>query len=325
MRVAGVIAAFVVLLFTGSHVSSAQPADKVARIGFLGIGSRGTYHDLFEQALRERGWVSGKHLAIVYRHADGKYERLPALAAELAQLAPQAIVAVPTASARAAKNATSSIPIIMSGVADPIGEGLIASFARPGGNVTGVTSSLSWDTYAKQLQLITEAVPHARRVALLRDPANPGSLSGVKTLTEAARARGLELQVVGARTPDEFEAAFRAIVRARADALVVHRESAFLGHLDRLTELSIKHRLPSASGHHGYAKAGGLMTYAVNSADEPRHVAAYVDKILRGANPAELPVEQPTKFELIINRKTARALGLAVPATLVVQAEQVLE
>ena len=310
---------------SASLLASAQPTDKISRIGFLSFGVRGSFHQMFEQALGERGWVTGKNLIIDYRHAEEKYDRLPALAAELVRLEPQLIVAVPTASALAARNATSKIPIVMSGVADPIGEKLIASFARPGGNVTGVTGSLSWETYAKQLQLLKEAVPSARRIALLRDPANPGSVAGVRSFTEAAKSLGIELLVVGARSPQEFESAFREIIQGRADALIVHREPLFFRQLSRLADLSTRNRLPSVSAFEGYVKAGGLMTYSVNADDEPRQAARYVDRLLRGANPAELPVEQPTRFELVINRKTAKALGLAMPATLLVQADKIIE
>jgi putative ABC transport system substrate-binding protein len=325
VTVVKVIVGLILFLLSAPLGARAQPADKVFRIGFLGFGSRGPYHQVLEQALAERGWVVGKNLMIEYRHAEEKYDRLPTLASELVGLRPQLIVAVPTASVLAARTATNTIPIVMSGVADPIGERLIVSFARPGGNVTGVTGSLSWETYAKQLQLLKDVVPSARRIALLRDPANPGSARGVVSFTEAARSLGIELEVVGARAPEGYEPAFRAMNQARADALIVHREASFFRHLDRIADLSVRHRLPSVSGHDRYAKAGGLMTYAVNSADEARQVATYVDRLLRGANAAELPVEQPTKFELVINRKTAKVLGLTIPAALLARADEVIE
>jgi putative ABC transport system substrate-binding protein len=269
--------------------------------------------------------VPGKNLIVEYRFAEEKYDRLPALAAELVRLELQVIVAVPTAAARAAKQATSTVPIVMSGVADPIGEGLIASFARPGGNVTGVTSSFSWAAYGKQLQLLKDAIPSARRIAWLRDPSNPASLPGVGALTDAAKTLGIELQVVGARAPDEFKPAFQGMTQGRADALIIHREAGFFRHLDRLADLSVRHRLPSISADGRYASAGGLMAYSVNSADEARHVASYVDKLLRGARPADLPVEQPSNFELVINLKTAKAVGLTIPPSLLARADQVIE
>jgi len=305
-------------------VAGAQQAGKVYRIGYLSAGSPSPLRQVFEQALRERGWVPGENLVIAYRYAEEKYDRLPGLAAELVRLEPQVIVAVPTAGARAAKNATSTIPIVMWGVADPIGEGLVASFARPGGNVTGFTGT-TFETFAKQLQLLKEAVPRARRIAFLRNPANPAAVPGVKTVKEAARTLGVELQVVDARAPEEFEPAFRAMVQARADALLVYPDIAFYPHLGRLADLSVRNRLPTMCGADRYAKAGGLMNYSANLADMVRQVAGHVDRLLRGANPAELPVEQPTKFELDINLKTAKALGLTIPPALLLRADQIIE
>jgi putative ABC transport system substrate-binding protein len=217
------------ILVAAPVATEAQPADKVRRLGYLSfVGRRSAFHEVFEQALGERGWAIEKNLVIEYRFAGERYDRLPLLAAELVRLEPQVIVAIPTASARAAKNATSTIPIVMSGVADPIGEGLIASFAKPGANVTGGTSSLTWATYAKQLQLLKDAIPNSRRIAWLRDPSNPASLPGVKTLTEAARSLGIELRVVEARTPGEFEPTFRAMTRARVDSSSTERPRSFV-------------------------------------------------------------------------------------------------
>jgi putative ABC transport system substrate-binding protein len=267
----------------------------------------------------------GENLVITYRHAEGKYDRLPALAAELARSEPRVIVASSTAAARAAKNATSTIPIVMWGVADPIGAGLVASLARPGGNVTGVTGVPSFETYSKYLQLLKEAVPHARRIAVLRNPANPASLPSLKVVKETAQTLGVKLQVVGARAPEEFAPAFRAMAQARADALLVYYDAAFNPHLGRLADLSLRDRLPTMCGDPGYAKAGGFMNYSVNWADTVHQVAGYVDRLLRGTHPADLPVEQPTKFELVINRKTAKALGVTIPPSLLARADQVIE
>ena len=311
-------------LFIAPLGAGAQ-AGKVYRIGYLADGSPGPFLQEFELGLRERGWVMGENLVITHRHAEGKYDRLPALAAELARPGPRVIVALSTAAARAAKNATNTIPIVMWGVADPIGEGLVASFARPGGNVTGLTGVLPFETYSKQMQLLKEAVPHARRIAFLRNPANPASLPSLKVVKETAQTLGVELQLVDARAPEEFEPAFRAMARARADALLVYYEAAFNPHLGRLADLALRGRLPTMSGEPGYAKAGGFMNYSVNWADTVRQVAVYVDRLLRGANPAELPVERPTKFELVINRKTANALGVTIPPSLLLQAGEVIE
>jgi putative ABC transport system substrate-binding protein len=303
----------------------AQQASKVYRIGYLAAGGGGPAGLAFEQALREHGWVLGGNLVITYRYAEGKYDRLPALAAELVQLEPHVIVAVPTPAARAAKNATSTIPVVMWGVPDPIGEGLIASFARPGGNVTGVTGVMPFESLAKQLQLLKEAVPRAQRIAFLWNPANPAAQSAVKIVMETARSLGVELQVVGARVPEQFEPAFQAMTKARADALLMRADSVFFPHLAQLADLSVRHRLPTISDHNGYAKAGGLIGYAVNIVDTARQAAVYVDRILKGAKPGELPVEQPTKFELVINLKTAKALGLTIPPSLLARADQVIE
>ena len=305
----------------------AQQAGKSYRIGVLASGSptSGPFRPAFEQALRERGWVIGESFGITYRYAEGKYNRLPALAVELVRLEPQVLVALSTTAAQAAKGATSTIPIVMSGVSDPIGAGLIASFARPGGNVTGLTGTLPFETYSKQMQFLKEVVPNARRIAFLWNPANAPSIPAVKAVKEAAQTLGVELQVVAARAPEEFEPAFRTLTQARADALLVAQESLFAIHSPRLADLSLKRRLPTISGLDGYAKAGGLMTYSVNAADAARRVAGYVDRLLRGAHPADLPVEQPTKFDFVINLKTAKAIGLTIPPSLLQRADEVIQ
>jgi len=308
--------------------AEAQQGGKVSRIGFLLPVSRGPAEHLlqtFEQALRERGWVTGQNLVIEYRSAEGKYDRLPALAAELVLLEPQVIVAVATAAARAAKDTTSKIPIVMVNATDPIGEGLIASFARPGGNVTGLTFIQTREMYAKQLQLLKEAVPRARRIAVLRNPANPGGALSVRTVEQAARALGVELQVIGVRAPEEFEPALRAMTQARADALLVLPDSMLFAHRAQLADLSVRHRLPTMHGLVENAQAGGLMAYAVNLTDQFRLAAGYVDRLLRVANPAELPVEQPSRFEFVINLKTAKALGLTIPQSLLQRADEVIQ
>lgn len=326
VTVVTLIAALTLGVFTTPLIAGAQQPGKVSRIGWLGTGSAGgPLRPVFEQALRERGWVAGENVVIEYRYFDEKYDRLPALAAELVRLEPQVIVAVPTASARAAKSATSRIPIVMWGVADPVGERLIASLSRPGGNVTGLTGTVPFETFARQLQLLKEAVPNARRIAFLRNPANRAGLPSVKIVQEAARTLGVELQIVEAQVPEEFEPAFRAMARARADALLIYGDAAYTRHFSRLVDLSLRHRLPTACSLRQYTDAGGLMTYSVNQAETVRKVAVYVDKLLRGANAAELPVEQPTKFDLVINLKTAKALRLPVSPSLLLQADQVIE
>ena len=302
-----------------------QKTAKTHSIGYLTVRSDWSREQLLEQALRERGWVSGTNVLIAHHRAEGNYERLAALAAELVRAKPQVIVAVATAAARAAKDATATIPIVMWGVSDPVGEKLIESLPRPGGNVTGFIGTLPFETYSKQLQLLKEAIAHARRIVLLRNPANSASLPGVKAAEQAARSLGVALRVVGARAPEEFEPAFATMTRERADALLIMQEGLFASHFARLADLSIKRRLPSMCGLDGYVKAGGLMTYSVNDADTARRVADYVDRLLRGAHPAELPVEQPTKFELAINMTTAKVLGLTIPQAFLMRADRMIE
>ena len=210
-------------------------------------------------------------------------------------------------------------------MSDPVGAGLIASFARPGGHVTGVTGTNPFETYTKQIQFLKEAVPRAKRIAFLWNPANATSIPAVKAVKDSAQTLGVELQVFGARPPEEFEPAFRTLTQARIDVLLVAQEALFAIYFPRLADLSLKHRLPTICGLDGYAKARGLMTCSVALADRVRRVASYVDRLLQGANPAELPVEQPTKFELVINLKTARALGLTIPPSLLLQADQVIK
>jgi putative ABC transport system substrate-binding protein len=316
--------ALVLALCLLPRVAGTQPTVGSVQIGYLSSGRPTPLLKIFEQALGERGWVVGKNLTIEYRYAEDKYDRLPGLATELVRLQPKLIVAAPTAAAKAAKGATSTIPIVIWGVPDPVAEGLIASFARPGGNVTGIIGVPPWESLAKQLQLLKEAVPRARRIAFLRDPTNAHSMPTVKIVTDAAQSLGVELQVFPARGPEQFETAFRAMTQARAEALLVQLDPVFSGHLPRLADLAIKHRLPTMCGA-GYVTAGGLLSYSVTRADALRQAAGHVDRILRGANPAELPVEQPTKFEIGVNLKTAKALGLTIPPSLLLQADQVVQ
>ena len=282
----------------------AQPAGKAPRIGWLGVASRETTEQnvqAFEHALGERGWATGKNVVIEYRWAEGKYDRLPALAAELVRIETQVIVVGPMAAARAAKDVTSTIPIVMVTVTDPISEGLVASLAHPGGNVTGLTLTPTWEIYAKQLQLLKEAVPAARRIAFLWSPANVAAPPGVKTAEEAARSLGIELQVVGVRAPEEFESAFRTMTDSWAQALLILADGMFFAYRARLAALAVVHRLPTMVAAKEYVEAGGLISYGTSYPDQYRRAAIYVDKILRGAKPADLPVEQATKFELVIN------------------------
>jgi putative tryptophan/tyrosine transport system substrate-binding protein len=306
----------------------AQQPGKVPRVGFLGPRSRsdGTpYLDAFLQGLRELGWVEGQNIAIEYRFAEGRLDRLAALAAELVRLKVDVILAASTPPAVAAKSATSTIPIVMATSADPVELGLVASLARPGGNVTGLSFSVALDVVGKELELLKETVPKVRRVAVLWNPANPGNTLAMKTLRNTARSLSVQLQLLEARSPNEFEAAFAAMAREGAGALLVVPDSIFGLHRARLQDLAAKSRLPAMYGLREHTEAGGLMSYAVDLRDSFRRSATYVDKILKGAKPADLPVEQPTKFELVINLKTAKALGLTIPQSVLLRADEVIQ
>ena len=310
--------------------SDAQQAGKVYRIGYLSAPTRQSVEHIlqvFLRALRERGWVEGQNLIIEYRWAEGKQERLPGLAAELVQRKVDLIVAPAGSAALAAKSATSSIPIVMIFPSDPVGSGLVASLARPGGNVTGTTSTASPEIFGKQLELLKEAVPQASRVAILRDPAVPMQVQapGLREVEAAARSLKVQLQSLEARGPEEFDRAFAAMVPERAGALLVLGGGPFLVHRTKLAELAAQYRIPTMYIAGEHVAAGGLMAYAVNMAEFVGRAAVYVDKILKGAKPADLPVEQPTRFELVINLKTAKALGLTIPQSILIRADQVIQ
>jgi putative ABC transport system substrate-binding protein len=302
-------------------------AGKVYRIGYLSSGPSASnlYRGAFQQRLRELGWVEGQNIVIDYRFAEGKLDRLPDLAAELVQLKVDVIVAAPTPSAAAAKNATGTIPIIMWGVGDPVGLGLVASLARPGGNVTGLSYSVGLETFGKGLELLKEAIPRLGRVALLSNPANPAHAPAVENVKVVARSLDVQLQLLEARGPSELDGAFAAMAKERVAALLVVGDSVFVFQRARLADLAAKNRLPTMHGNKENVEAGGLMSYGPSNLDALRRAATFVDKILKGAKPADLPVEQPTKFELVINMKTARALGLTIPQSLLLRADQLIE
>jgi putative ABC transport system substrate-binding protein len=309
-------------------VASAQQPGRVYRLGYLSQPTRESVAqvlDAFLKKLRDLGWVDGRNLIIEYRWADGDAGRLPGLAAELVRAKVDVIVAPAGAAAIAAKKATSTIPIVMIFAIDPIELGLVTNLRNPGGNVTGTTFAVSREIYGKQLQLLKEAVPHASRVALLENPADPGWSIQHREVEAAAQAMGLRLQRATARGPEEFDAAFAAMGREQANALYVSSSSLWIVHRKELAELALKYRLPTMFNYREMVEAGGLMAYAVNMSDFIGRAAVYVDKILRGANPADLPIEQPTKFELVINLKTVRALGLTIPPALVQRADDVIQ
>jgi putative tryptophan/tyrosine transport system substrate-binding protein len=304
----------------------AQQPGNVPRIGVLSTGSPPATLPRFEpfiQRLHELGYVEGQTIALEYRFADGKHERLPGLAAELIDLNVDVIVTSGTPAAVAAKHATSMIPIIIAIAADPVGEGLVASLAWPGGNVTGM-ANLDTELSGKRLEILKEVIPGLSRVAILWNPANPAHRAALGENEVAARALGVQLQPVEARAPHEFTSAFSAMSRERASALMLLADSMFGSHRAQVVELAAKSRLPSLFWVKDFVAAGGLMSYGASYPDLLRRAATYVDKILKGAKPADLPMEQPTKFELVINLKTAQALGLTIPPTLLFQADEVL-
>jgi putative ABC transport system substrate-binding protein len=329
MRVIGLVVVLAVSLILAPLAAVAQQAGKVPRIGCLSLTSpsdRPFLLDAFRQRLRELGWVEGQNIVIDYRYAEDRVDRLPDLAAELVRLKVDLIIAsAGTQVATAAKNATETIPIVMIYVRDPVGQGLIASLARPGGNVTGVSGSAGLEMFAKQLELLKETVPKIRRVALLSNPANAYHQLAIREVNVAARSLGVQLQLLEARGPNEFDGAFAAMGKERVGALVVLSDAIFSSHRTRLADLAARSRLPAAYSVREYVEAGGLMSYGPSLLDSHRQAATYVDKILRGTKPADLPVEQPTKFELVINLKTAKALGLTIPPSLLGRADQVIE
>lgn len=276
------------------------------------------------QGLSESGWIEGRNLAFELRFAEGNLDRLPQLADELVRANVDVIVTGSSRGAVAVKNATSTLPIVMVIIGDPVHVGLVASLARPGGNLTGV-AALGQILNVKRLELLKEALPAVRRVAVLTNPASPYTEPFIGESEAGARALGLEVKVVEARDPGELDKAFEAIVDARADALMVLPDPIFITHRRRILELTTEYRLPSTFGERGSVQAGGLMFYGASLPDMYRRAAIYVDKILKGAKPADLPVEQPTTFELAINLKAAKALGLDVPATLLARVDELIE
>jgi putative ABC transport system substrate-binding protein len=319
----------VILTFSclvGPLAVEAQPT-KAPRVGYLSDESGSLGSASFEpiaQGLRELGYLEGRNIVFENRYADGKPEVLPGLAAELVRLKVDVIVAVGTPATRAAKNATETIPIVFTRIADPVTLGLVASLARPSGNLTGV-SVLTLDLAAKWLELLTEAMPGVRRVGVFWDPTFPPAALQLREIERAARLLNVELQPVEVRAAEEFEAAGRAVVGQRAQALIVVPALLFTEQRHRLAELAVQHRLPTMWYRREQVEAGGLMSYGTNFSAMYRRAATYVDKILKGAKPADLPVEQPMKLELVINLKTAKALDLTIPPTLLFQADEVIQ
>jgi putative tryptophan/tyrosine transport system substrate-binding protein len=313
-----------ILLPTVSLVHAQQPK-KVPRIGFLSLAPAGPRqtHEAFRQGLRDLGYVEGRTIVVEYRAAADRADRLPALAAELVDLKVDLIVAAGSQAVHAAQRATKSIPIVMTSSSDPVGTGFVASLARPGGNITGL-SLLSPDLSTKRLELLKEVAPGVSRVAVFWNPEDPPAKLSVKETEAAAKALAVQLQVLETRDPNDFENAFRAVIKARAGALMLLPAPIMNTHAKQIADLAAKNRLATISYASEFPNAGGLMSYGANLAELYRRAAYYVDKILKGAKPADLPVEQPMKFEFVINLKAAKQIGLTIPPNVLVRADRVV-
>jgi ABC-type uncharacterized transport system substrate-binding protein len=304
-----------------------QQRPKVARIGLLEATSgsgRASRVEALREGLRELGYVEGKNIIIEYRWAEGKYERLPGLAAELVQMKVDVIVAASPPAIRAAQQATTTIPIVMCAAADPVGTGFVASLSRPGRNITGL-SNINVDLSSKYLELLRVAVPKLSRVAVLVNPGHPNHLDSLKNIQAAAKATGVNVSPFQTSIASQIDAAFGSMKQERAGALVVLPDGFFLAQAGRIAELAETHRLPTMFWSRDPVEAGGLMSYGQNIAEHFYRAATYIDKILKGAKPGDLPVEQPTKIELVINLKTAKAIGLTIPQELRLRADKVIE
>jgi putative ABC transport system substrate-binding protein len=312
------------LLLTISVPIEAQQEKKLPRIGYLVIGSEAAQvSEAFLQGLRDLGYVEGKNIIIEYRGDPQRREdRLPELAADLVGLKVDVIVALSPPAARAAMNATKTIPIVIRSTGDPVRAGFVSSLARPGGNITGITS-ISTELYGKRLELLKEVIPRLSRVAVLHNPDRGDN--DFKEMQSAARSLELQLQSVKVRGPNDFENAFRAAGKARAQALITIRTPLINNQRKQVADLAIKSRLPAIYDESAYVEAGGLMSYGTNLADLQRHAAVFVDKILKGRKPADLPVEQPMKFEFIVNLKAAKAINVTIPQSVLFRADKVMK
>ena len=315
------------VLLIAPLVAGAQPAGRVYRIGMLELRSavlNAANIDAFRQGMRELGYNEGQNLEVVYRSSDGRDDRFPDLANELIRLKVDLILTRGTPATLAAKSATRTIPVVMASVGDPVGTGIVASLGRPGGNVTGL-SNFNVEIYAKRLELLRELLPRLTRIAGLFNMGNPVLPLQWKEVQRAARSVSIQPQLLDVRRPEDLPRAFEAAATERADALIVALEGLTLGNLRLIAELAAKHRLPSIYGVRQYADYGGLITYGPSDLHLYHRAATFVDKIFKGAKPAELPIEQPMKFELVINLKTAKALGLTIPPSLLLRADEVIE
>ena len=326
-RIAG-LSLFVLALAGGAAIAEAQQPAKIPRIGLLMAASPATtvpFTDAFRQGLRDLGYVEGKNIALEFRWAKGRRDPLPGLAAELVRLKVDVLVSGGGSSAtRALKQATNTIPIVMTAGSDPVAAGFVASLARPGGNITGLTLG-GLELSGKRLELLKEAVPKLSRVAVLGNPDGATYGPQMKEMEVAAQALGLQLQPVALRESSDLENVFSAITRGGAGALIGLNSPEFAFHRRRIAELAVKSRLPAVYVDSEFVNDGGLMSYAPDFANLYRRAATYVDKILKGRKPADLPVEQPTKFELVINLKTAKQIGLTIPQSVLYRADKVIK
>ena len=313
---------------TGPLAAYAQQTGRVYSIGFLTAGASGVANTpglpAFVNGLRQLGWIEGKNIVIEYRYAENRLNRLPELAAELVRLNVDVIVAAGTLAPLAAKHATSTIPIVMTSAGDPLGTGLVASLAQPGGNVTGV-SLMAPDLSAKRLELLKEIIPELARVAVIWNAANPYPALVFKETEKAARQLKIEVQSLEVRVPDDMNSALEATVQKKANALITVEDPLTQNLRKQIADFAIRNRLAAMSGLREYVDDGGLLSYGTDLADLYRRAAGYLDKIFKGAKPSDLPIEQPTKFELVINLKTAKALSLTIPPGMIAIADAVIE
>jgi len=316
------------LILAALHPAEAQQQEKIPRIGFLSSGSPSSdvaWIEAFRQGLSELGYVERKNILIEYRYGRGKTKRYPALVTELIQQKVEVIVVGGATATRAAKKVTTRIPLVMANVTDPVAVGLVESLARPGGNITGI-SNLAPDLGGKRLDLLKEIVPGLSRVAVLGDPSSPSHAPGWRETESAAQSLGVQVQSVEVRAPNpDFAGAFAAIVRYGADALLTLSQPLIRVHRTQIIDFTVKRRMPAIFHTRQFVDAGGLMSYAANDVELFRRAATYVDKILKGANPADLPVEQPRKFEFIVNLKAAKQIGLTIPPNVLARADRVIQ
>lgn len=325
----GLALALMVATHAVPPAAKAQSPTKVYRIGTLNPGARPSAPDwkqrwAFVQGLRELGWIEGQNIIIEDRWADGKTSRLPELATELVRLNVDLMVTSSWPAAVAAKNATTTLPIVIVAAGDPVGTGLVQSLARPGGNVTGI-SGLETEVSAKRLELLKETVPRLSRVAVLWNSRDGGMTLSFRAIQTAARTLGVTVRPLGVQEPEDFDQAFIAMIQERPDALVVISDPLVRFNRQRILEFAARHHLPAMYTDRSYAQDGGLMAYGPIFPDMFRRGAAFVDKILRGAKPADLPVEQPTRFELVVNLKTAKALGLTIPPSILIRTDEAIQ